>query len=355
MEINKDKDKSIAALERKHDEQVVTNTFTHGNALAKSAITRDEHSYKHELERRYELEERPLDPRIKDETVRLMGELYKKDPVTFGHSARVGDYVGEFWLRRGVDAHTADEYRTGALLHDIGKLGIPDNVLKKEDILTNEEFNLIQTHAENGLNFISDEMKKSDIIVNSIIHHHEAYEGDRGYPVQSMHGEQIPEEARIVAVFDVWDALSSERQYKEPLPQEKVFSMMKTDQKLDQGIVKEAIGMIQEKEQGLETISYDIAPPEELTLLERAMSGDALAEDILEDHFGMDVGGSGFADHQEKAEMGIAESSTKPLDEVFKNAQDRAHEKNESMPYEEKSRNTRDDRDEPEIGERSLI
>ena len=70
----------------------------------------------------------------------LLHKLYQKDIVSFGHSTRVGELVGEFWMKRGVDQDLVNEYRIGGFLHDIGKLSIPDSVLKKEGRLTDEEF-----------------------------------------------------------------------------------------------------------------------------------------------------------------------------------------------------------------------
>ena len=147
-----------------------------------------------------------------------------------------------------------------ALLHDIGKLSIPDEVLKKEGRLTDTEFNMIKTHATNGIDYIINDPKlcASDIVKNSIVHHHESYDGFKGYPDNTLTGKNIPEEARVVAVFDVYDALSSKRQYKEPYPQEQVFKMLREDNKLDQEIVAEAIDFIKERDRGRETIGHDI-------------------------------------------------------------------------------------------------
>lgn len=194
----------------------------------------------------------------------LLHNLYKKDIISFGHSTRVGELVGEFWMRRGADQDLVNEYRTGGFLHDIGKLSIPDSVLKKEGRLTDEEFDIIQGHAKNGLSYLNEQLRASDIIRNSVEHHHEAFKGTRGYPDKSLHGENIPEESRVLAVFDVYDALSSRRQYKEPIPQDKVFDMMKNDEKLDPAIVEEAISFIKEREKGKNAIINDIEPKKDI-------------------------------------------------------------------------------------------
>ncbi len=202
-----------------------------------------------------------------EERNKLMWELYKKDPISFEHSVRVGTLVGEYYERQGFLPEQVDEYRDGAILHDIGKLSIPDEVLKKPGKLDSQEFSVIKTHASNGLEFLTENLAKSQIIKDTIEHHHEAYGGSRGYPNKELSGEDIPMAARVCAVFDVYDALSSKRQYKEAMPQAEVFSLMRQDEKLDQRIVVEAIEVIREYEKSKETISHDIATkdrPEEI-------------------------------------------------------------------------------------------
>lgn len=107
----------------------------------------------------------------------------------------------------------SDLYVAG-LLHDVGKIGIEDDVLKKSGPLTQEEFRKIQSHVEIGVTILRD-LKKLHHILPGVRHHHESYDG-HGYP-QGLAGEEIPYEARILAVADSFDAMSSNRPYRRRL------------------------------------------------------------------------------------------------------------------------------------------
>ena len=142
-----------------------------------------------------------------------------KDNYTNGHSTRVAGYAREIGRRAGYTTKQQEEIYMMGLLHDVGKIGIPDDVINKPGKLTTEEFEVIKTHSRVGARILRkiEEMPK---LVEGARWHHERYDG-KGYP-DGLAGEGIPEEARIIAVADAYDAMSSRRSYRGILPQEKV-------------------------------------------------------------------------------------------------------------------------------------
>ncbi len=140
-----------------------------------------------------------------------------KDPYTNGHSGRVAEYSREIARRFGYTKRQADDIYMMGLLHDVGKIGVPDAVINKTGKLNDEEYGIIKKHPEMGdriLNRIR-EMPKLSIGARW---HHERYDG-RGYP-DGLSGKDILEEARIIAVADAYDAMTSRRSYRDILPQD---------------------------------------------------------------------------------------------------------------------------------------
>jgi putative nucleotidyltransferase with HDIG domain len=144
----------------------------------------------------------------------LTAAIDAKDPYTSGHSERVARIAVRIAEEMGMPSQKrSDLYLTG-LLHDIGKIGIDDDVLKKAGPLTPEEFRRIQEHVEIGVTILKD-LKKLRHILPGVRHHHESLDGT-GYPDQ-LEGAEIPMEARILAVADSFDAMSSNRPYRRRL------------------------------------------------------------------------------------------------------------------------------------------
>ncbi len=133
---------------------------------------------------------------------------------SLGHSSQVRTYAGE--LARALSLESSEVYRIedGALLHDIGKICIPDALLNKPSALSVDEFEIIASHPVCGANMFSDAPHLQDI-VPIVRHHHENYDGS-GYP-DGLKGEDIPLGARIVGLGDVFDALVSHRIYRPAL------------------------------------------------------------------------------------------------------------------------------------------
>ena len=137
-----------------------------------------------------------------------------KDKYTKGHSDRVAEYSVLIGEKLHLSPEEMKTLRVGALFHDIGKIGIPDSILLKQSSLTNEEYSEIKNHPTIGAHILSNATIFSDIIP-IVKHHHERYDG-KGYPSQ-LKGDDIPFLARIVAVADTFDAMTSRRSYRNAL------------------------------------------------------------------------------------------------------------------------------------------
>jgi putative nucleotidyltransferase with HDIG domain len=135
-----------------------------------------------------------------------------KDPYTRGHSERVASLSRSIARHLGLPEETQHKVWIGALLHDVGKIGIDDRILKKGGVLTPEEYEQIQAHPTIGAEILSSIEQLRDMIP-AVRWHHEAWNG-RGYP-DGLRGEAIPLAARIVAVADTFDAITTSRPYQE--------------------------------------------------------------------------------------------------------------------------------------------
>jgi HD-GYP domain-containing protein (c-di-GMP phosphodiesterase class II)/CHASE2 domain-containing sensor protein len=143
-----------------------------------------------------------------------------RDGYTEAHCRRLAAFSGVIALRLGLKEDELEAVRLGALLHDVGKIGIRDEILLKPARLSPEERRDMERHPEIGSRIISGIQGLRPTTVDCVLHHHEWWNGG-GYP-SGLSGDAIPLGARIVAVVDVWDALSTERPYKRALPPAKV-------------------------------------------------------------------------------------------------------------------------------------
>ena len=149
----------------------------------------------------------------------LANAIDAKDQYTRGHSSRVAEYSVEIAKRAGKTEEECKEIYFAALLHDVGKIGVRNSIINKAGRLTNEEFEEIRKHPEIGRRILSS-ISQSPYLSIGANYHHERYDG-RGYP-EGLKGDDIPEIARIIAVADSYDAMTSKRSYRDPVPQEKV-------------------------------------------------------------------------------------------------------------------------------------
>lgn len=144
-----------------------------------------------------------------------------KDRYTSGHSKRVAKYARLIAERMGKSREEQEEIYRAGLLHDVGKIRIPEEKINKPGKLTDEEFNMIKLHPITGYHILRG-ISEENFIATGAKYHHERYDG-KGYP-NSLEGEKIPEVARILAVADAYDAMASNRSYRNALPQEVVRS-----------------------------------------------------------------------------------------------------------------------------------
>ena len=176
-------------------------------------INKQLHDKNEELERAY------LD------TIGILRQTVEaKDPYTRGHSDRVSQYSVLIGKHLGLSDSDLHDLEVGGLFHDIGKIGIPDSILKKESKLTDDEYSEIKNHPSIGAHILSS-AKIFDNIIPIVKHHHERYDGN-GYP-SKLKGEDIPYFARIAALADTFDAMTSKRSYRDSLPLDVVISEFK--------------------------------------------------------------------------------------------------------------------------------
>jgi HD domain len=149
----------------------------------------------------------------------LTAAIDAKDPYTSGHSERVARIAVRLAEELGMPTSERGDLYLMGLLHDVGKIGVDDEVLKKTGALTSDEYRKVQDHVRIGVRILSD-LKKLHHLLPGVASHHEAYDGT-GYPV-GLSGNDIPWVARILAVADSFDAMSSTRPYRNPLPPLKI-------------------------------------------------------------------------------------------------------------------------------------
>ncbi|MBQ7582263.1 MAG: HD domain-containing protein, partial [Lachnospiraceae bacterium] len=149
----------------------------------------------------------------------LAATVDAKDRYTSGHSQRVADYAVRIAKKLGKSEETRQIIYYAGLLHDVGKISVPLDVINKPGKLTEEEFDKIRIHPVSGYHILRG-IHKDVRIGYGAKYHHERYDG-KGYP-NGLSGENIPEVARIIAVADAYDAMASDRSYRKLLPQKKI-------------------------------------------------------------------------------------------------------------------------------------
>ena len=196
-------------------------------AEAREAITRDKLRYcwmlSHQLASGIEngyLQERLLEY-TRESILALAETVDMKSPWTAGHSQRVTDYAVLIGKGMGFNAQQLLDLHTAGLLHDIGKIGTPGVILNKPGKLTEQERSVINRHPEDGARLLS-KMRQFNSILPAVRYHHESYDG-HGYPA-GLRGEDIPLNARVLAVADSYDAMTSDRPYRQGLSRDQALA-----------------------------------------------------------------------------------------------------------------------------------
>ena len=179
---------------------------------------------------------RPL-PRLTQDTVfagplrdyhqaltHLIEAVNEHDTYTGGHSCRVADYTAALGRILGLPRADVAFLRQAGLVHDIGKIGIPDRVLKKNGKLTDEELHLVRLHPILGASILS-RFPNMERMIPVVLHHHERWDG-RGYP-SGVSGLDIPRESRAIFVADAFDAMTTDRPYGEILSTEEALAELR--------------------------------------------------------------------------------------------------------------------------------
>lgn len=154
----------------------------------------------------------------------LSAAIDAKDPYTHGHSERVAMVAQLIAQKMGMSEAEAERVRIAGLVHDVGKIGVPENILCKAGRLSDDEMKQIKQHPEIGYRILAEIPALQDVLPG-VLHHHEQFNG-KGYP-HALAGEAIPLIARIIGLADTFDAMSSSRAYRQALPMEKVLAEIK--------------------------------------------------------------------------------------------------------------------------------
>lgn len=202
-----------------------------------------------------------------------------KDKYTRGHSVRVANYSREIARRMGKSEKEQDKIYRAALLHDVGKIRIPDEIINKPGKLTEEEYGFIKLHPVSGYHILKS-FTKDQMIATGAKFHHERYDG-KGYP-NGLVGENTPEHARIIGVADAYDAMASNRSYRKALPQEVIRSELLAGRgtQFDPRIVEIMLAMVDEDKEYRMRQSDD----QQKTIL--AVDDQAVSRNLLKNIFG---------------------------------------------------------------------
>ena len=199
--------------------------FQARRALERRQLVIDNREHTLDLEEKV-LEQTRMIRRGQEEVIhRLVSVSTYRDKETGMHIRRVG-LLSEFLAREaGWSAQEADNLRMAAPMHDVGKIGIPDAILRKPGELTPEEFEVMKTHTIIGARMLAgSDTPMLQMAEEIALNHHEHWDG-RGYP-NGLAGQAIPESARIVAIVDLFDALNHHRVYHRAMPKEEIFAIM---------------------------------------------------------------------------------------------------------------------------------
>ena len=195
-----------------------------GFLYAASRLYDDIHRKNAEYLREIEEKNREIQRVMLDTTTTIVNIIDAKDEYTKGHSQRVSEYSATIARELGYSEEEIANVRYVALMHDIGKIGIPDAILKKPDRLDAEEFAVMEQHVTIGAGILHENHMINDLEIGAR-YHHEKYDGS-GY-AEGLKGENIPEIARIIGLADTYDAMTTNRVYRKRLTDQEVVAELR--------------------------------------------------------------------------------------------------------------------------------
>lgn len=157
----------------------------------------------------------------------LSKSLEKKDPYTAGHGEKVSEIAVKIAEKFGLPKRDIELIKTAGLLHDIGKIGVPELIILKKGKLTEEEYMIMKEHPKKGFEILKQINEFENTVAKWVLYHHERWDGN-GYP-EGLKGEEIPIQARILTIADVYHALISDRPYRAALSKEEALKIIKQE------------------------------------------------------------------------------------------------------------------------------
>ena len=224
---------------------------------------------------RKELEFAKSQVKMGNETILAIAKTVDaKDENTSQHSQRVSEYSMKIARELGFSADECENLRKAALLHDIGKIGIPDKVLNKPDRLNDKEYAIMKSHVTRGAEILKD-FTLVEHAIEGTMYHHEKYDGS-GYP-QGLKGEAIPLYGRIIGIADAFDAMTANRVYRKQLEFNVVLEELKngSGKQFDPKLVDILFRLIRKGEIDLDTLYRRHVELPEWFLSEQAQTADA--------------------------------------------------------------------------------
>jgi putative two-component system response regulator len=175
----------------------------------------------------------------------LANAVEAKDIYTQGHTQRVSDLALRLGRKVGLLGHELDALRLGGVLHDIGKIGVPESILNKQGPLNEDEWQVMKAHSDSGYRICYPLNRNLGLALEAIRHHHEKIDGS-GYP-DGLRGEEISRVSRILGIVDIYDALTTRRPYREALDRAAALGIMRQEAasgKLDAELVEHLVEML---------------------------------------------------------------------------------------------------------------
>ena len=217
------------------DFEMIENTIK--RALEKGQLLREIREHQIKLEEDLVEKERELKTLFIGNVATMLKAIEAKNKYTEGHSSRVSELSAKIAKKLDLSVQEVEDMRLAGLLHDIGKLGIPEDILNKPGKLTEDEYERVKAHPVVGEGILKP-MIKSGTVLAAIRGHHERYDG-RGFP-DGLKGEEIPLGARILALAEAYDTMTSDNEYSKALPKERAIFELKrcTGTQFDPTVVK---------------------------------------------------------------------------------------------------------------------